>query len=113
MMSNLFMGYLVAGEKEFLSYIQNQKDKCNYGKNIDKGKLMMLTLNKYKRLCMKENGIYKSPEEQYILALSAELDNLKDSNLKLSTVFKSKGTPNLKTSNQVSQKRNKKKPKTE
>ena len=31
MMSNLFKGYLAAGEKEFVRYIQNQKDSYNNG----------------------------------------------------------------------------------
>ena len=54
MMSNLFKGYIAAGDKEFVRYIQHQKDTYDYGENIDKDKLMALELNKYKNLCIKD-----------------------------------------------------------
>ena len=47
MVSNLFKGYLAEGYKQFMRYIQHQKDKCDDGNNIDKYNLMVLALNKY------------------------------------------------------------------
>ena len=43
-------------------------------------------------------------------AIPAELENMKDANLKLAKVFKEKGIPKGKTNKQVGQKGNKKNP---
>ena len=51
MASNLFKGYIEAGDKSFVRYIQHQKDKYGYGEDIDKYKLVTLALNKYENLC--------------------------------------------------------------
>ena len=48
MISNLSNGYLVAVDKEFVRYIQNQKYNYDDDENIDMDKLMILVLNKYK-----------------------------------------------------------------
>ena len=48
MMSSLLKGYLTAGEKESVTYIQHQKNKYEDRDNIDKDKFMMLALKKYK-----------------------------------------------------------------
>ena len=58
-------------------------------------------------MCTSEKFLAKSPEEQYIVALSTELEKIKDTNLKLKNLFKAKGTPRGKTNKQVSQKGNK------
>ena len=59
-MWNLFKGYLAAGEKYFVRYIQHQKYKHNDGDNIDKYKLMMLAHNRYTNLCIKDKWLSKS-----------------------------------------------------
>ena len=71
-----------------MGYTQNQKDKYDNGKNIDEDKLMTLFLNKYKNLCTKDKWLAKSHEEQHITALSAELDNIKYTNIKLAEFCK-------------------------
>ena len=43
------------------------------------------------------------------MAVSTELENIKDTDIKLEKLFKSKGTPNGKTNKQVIQKGNKEK----
>ena len=107
MMSNLFKEYLAAGEKDFFSYIQHQKDKYDYGENIDKDRLMTLALNKYGNLCTKGKWLVKSPEQQHNMAVSAEQDKMNYTNLKLSKLFNANGTPKIKTNKQVNQKWNK------
>ena len=73
MMSNLFKGYLVDGDKTFIRYIQHQKYKYNNGDIIYKDKLMPLVLKRYYHLCTKDKWIAKSLGEQQIVALSEEL----------------------------------------
>ena len=65
---------------------------------------MTLALNKYKNLCTKYNWLAKSHEEQQIVTISEELDKMKDASIKLSNVFKAKGTPTGKTNKPVNQK---------
>ena len=57
-------------------------------------------------MCTREKWPSKSPEEQYIVALSQELDNTKDTNIKLSKLFKAKGTPEGYTNKKINQKGN-------
>ena len=54
---------------------------------------MTLEINKYKNIFIKYKWLAKSPEDQYIVELSAETDNIKDTYIRLKKVFKSKGTP--------------------
>ena len=110
MMSKLFRGYLVAGYKYFVRYIKHQKDKYDDGENIDKDKWITLDLNKYKTLCTEDKWLDKSPEEQLIMALYAELEKMKDTNIKLEKAFKYKGTQKGKTNKQVSKIGENKKP---
>ena len=91
MMSNLCKGFLSAGDKTFLRYIQHQKDKYDYGKNIYKDKLMMLVLNNYENMCTKDKCLAKSPEQQQVVALSTELEKMKDTNIQLKKFLKAKG----------------------
>ena len=44
-------------------------------------------------MCTKDKLISKSPKDQHNVVLSAELENMKDTNLKLVKVLKSKYTP--------------------
>ena len=62
MMSNLFNGYLAAGDKGFVIYIQHLNDKYDERDNIYKDKLMMLALKKYKNMCTKDKWLSNSPE---------------------------------------------------
>ena len=62
MMSNLFNGYLAAGDKGFVIYTQHLNDKYDERDNIYKDKLMMLALKKYKNMCTKDKWLSNSPE---------------------------------------------------
>ena len=74
--------------------------------------LMALALNNYANLCTKYKWLANSPKQQHIVAISTELDNIKDNNIKLANFFKAKGIKNVNTHKKVNQKWNKeKKPK--
>ena len=87
-----------------MRYIQPQKDNYDNGENIYKDNLMALALKKYKTICTKYKWLAKAPEEQHILALSVELVNMKDSNLKFVKVSKAKGTQKGNINKKVDQK---------
>ena len=82
--------------------------KYNYGDSIDKDNLMMLALNKYIHLCTKDKWLAKSHEDQQIVALSTELENMKDTDPKLEKLFKAIKTLKGNTNKQVNQKGNNK-----
>ena len=109
MMSNLFKGFLVAGDKYFMIYIQNQKDNYDNGDNIYKDKLMTPDFNKEKHICTKDRWLAKSHAEEQIVGISSELKKIKDTNIKLEKIFKAKGTPKFNTTKQVNPKGSKKK----
>ena len=54
-------------------------------------------------MCNNTKCLAKSTEEQYIVTLSTELDKMKDTNIELANLFKSKGTPKGNTNKQVDQ----------
>ena len=91
-----------------MRYNQQQEYRYNDGKNLEKYKLMILALKKYKHMCTKDKWLARLPGEQAIVALSAELEKNKDTNLKLEKVFKAKWMPKKNSNNQVNQKENKK-----
>ena len=71
---------------------------------------MALALNKHKNMCAKDQWLDNSPEEQQIVEISAELEKMKDTKIKLAKVFNAKGTIKGKTNKQVNQKGSKKNP---
>lgn len=80
----LFKGYKAAADEQFRKYIQYQRDAYDQGENMDHNLLMTRALNKYKTMMDENEWCAMSPQEEQIVALSAELKQLKDSNLKLS-----------------------------
>ena len=77
LLSNLFKGYLAASDKVFIKYINHKMEKYEEGEEILPDKLMQLADNKFR--LMKEKGIWNAPseEEEKILALQAEVQQLK------------------------------------
>ena len=61
-------------------------------------------------MCTRDKWLAKSHEEQHILELYAELDKMKETNIKLEKLFKAKGTQRGNTNKEVNQKSNKKNP---
>ena len=92
-----------------MRYIQHQNDKYNNGNKIDMDNLMALALNNYANLCTKYKWLANSPKQQHIVAISTELDNIKDNNIKLANFFKAKGIKNVNTHKKVNQKKEQRK----
>jgi len=82
----LFKGYKAAADDSFRKYIQNQRDSYDQGESMDHYTLMTRALNKYKTMLEENEWCAISAQEEQIIALSAQLKQLKDSNLKLSKV---------------------------
>ena len=79
LLSNLFKGYQAASDKVFVSYIERKLEKYEEGRSIAPETLMQLSNNKYKLL--KEAGVWDAPsiQEEKILALQAEMKQMKSS----------------------------------
>ena len=65
-----------------------KKDAYDDGENLTPEGLMQLALNKYEVLNKQDVWNAKSPEEEKIVALNAELQKIKDTNLKLASAIK-------------------------
>ena len=88
----LFKGYKVAADHEFIKYIRTREDRYLEGDTgLTDGNLMMITLNKY--TIMKENGDWGAPTEQeeQLTALSTEVSKKIDALNSLSDKIKKKG----------------------
>ena len=69
----LFKGYKVVSDHEFVKYIKTREDRYLEGEALTDDLLMQLALNKY--IIMKENGEWGAltEQEEQMTALSAEL----------------------------------------
>ena len=74
---NLFKGYMVCSDKEFVEYIKRKQDIYEEGGTITPDGLMKKAADKYKNLVQK--GSWNAPDanEQKILALQSEIKKLK------------------------------------
>jgi len=90
LLSYIFKAYEQVNDKVFVTYIERFKDKFDEGEYIGTNYLMQVAQNKYKLL--KEEGKWNAPssEEEELVALCAEVQNLKI--LKANKV-KSEGPP--------------------
>jgi hypothetical protein len=77
LLTNLFKGYAVCSDKEFVSYIKRKHETYEEGTDIEPDNLMKLADTKYKIL--KEAGKWNAPsaEEEKIIALEAQIKGLK------------------------------------
>lgn len=75
-MVNLFKGYLVAPEKEFATYIKQNKNDYEEGQNLQEDDLMTMAENKYKSLVPIGEWNAPSTEQKEILALTAKLESI-------------------------------------
>ena len=91
---NLFKAYETIEDKNFAHYIRVKKDEFDEGKDIEPQKLMKLAENKFKMLV--EDGKWQEPDKQSerIIALEAQLKQLKGSKGKSET--KSEGNESKK-----------------
>ena len=80
-MANLFKGYKCAGDKKFVDYIELKENAYHEGADIDESALMQLALNKYAEINVLDTWRAPSAEESKIIAMTAELNEIKDKNL--------------------------------
>lgn len=91
MMDNLFRGYLVTEDNDFRKYMKELYQKYQYGEiQITQTELMAKARTAYQVALDNENWGALSEEQQSIIAMKAELTELKDKNLKLA-VGRTKG----------------------
>ena len=99
---NLFKGYLSCSDRSFTEYIHRKKDIYEEGGNVTVDTLMHDALNKYKNIKLEGKWNSLTPEQEKLLTLTAEFQELKDKNLKLS-----KGITNKSSNQKKSKKWNK------
>jgi hypothetical protein len=73
---NLFAAFLAVPDKKFVEYIEKQKDKYDEGEDITTKKLMQVALIKYKDRKRSDMWQAPSPEEEQIMALTAQVGEL-------------------------------------
>jgi len=78
LMVNLFKGYEAAADKEFISYIRMKKYEYNEGGSLDADKLMSHAENQYMEMMRTKEWATQPKDNQEILALTAEIQALKD-----------------------------------
>jgi hypothetical protein len=70
----LFRFYLDVEDKEFKRYMQGKKEKYDEGDpDINAQNLMSLALTKYNQLVQAKTWKAKSPEEEKLIAITAQL----------------------------------------
>jgi hypothetical protein len=75
----VFQSYLSIEDQEFKRYIQNKKEKYDKGNPaITAQNLMTMALTKYNQLVQSKTWKAKSPEEEKLIALTAQLKAAKD-----------------------------------
>ena len=85
LMVNLFKGYMVAQDAEFVKFIKDEKNKYEIqGVDMDPEQLMKLAEIKYKALKQSKQWNAPTPEQQEIVALKAQLADYKKGALQLS-----------------------------
>ena len=79
LLTNLFKGYAACSDPVFRRYIEQKQEKHDEGTTITPNELMQWA--KLKFGIIKENGLWNAPtkQEQQLLALKAEINNLKKS----------------------------------
>ena len=78
MLSNLFSGYLSAKDRAFVSYIDKKLELYEEGTNITPNQLMLWARQKYDLL--KDKGVWNAPtpEEEKIIALTAQVNKMSE-----------------------------------
>lgn len=89
---NLFKGYMAVKDKAFRDYMAKKKDEYEEGANINEDSLMEFARNKYRVLVQEERWNSKSPEEQQIVALTAQVSRMQSYKPKVPTPGKPTST---------------------
>ena len=85
LITNLFKGYKVADDIEFVSSIKLWESAYYQGDDLTADTLMSKALNDYNAKVISQSWGAQSEEQTNIIALKAELQDIKDQNIKLST----------------------------
>ena len=110
MMDNLFRGYLVAEDNDFRKYMKDQYQQYQYGEIVlTEVELMAKARTAYQVAVDNEKWGALSEEQQSIIAMKAELSQLKDKNLKLDTKKSPKKKGKKKDENKSDDKKEQKK----
>jgi hypothetical protein len=105
---NLFRGYLAATDYKFTQYIERLQERYEEGETMEYATLMTLALNKYTVLKGKLEWGALSQDRQEIVALSANVQRLKDQNLRLKNNNQKKPAAPKSNKSNPSNKKNKK-----
>ena len=84
LLTHLFAGYKIASDTKFVAYIELQETQYMQGSSLSAQLLMTQALNDYNTKIINNTWGAPSNEQQQIVALSAELKTIKDSNIELS-----------------------------
>ena len=78
MLSNLFTGYMAAKDKSFVAYIDKKLELYEEGTHISPNQLMLWARQKYDLL--RDKGVWNAPtpEEEKILALTAQVNKMSE-----------------------------------
>ena len=82
LLTNLFKGYLAASDRQFIDYIKSKLLLHEEGKTFSSNQLMLWAKTRYQVLVDKDEWNTPSPEETQILALKAEIKEMKTSKKK-------------------------------
>jgi len=93
LLSNLFKGYMSAGDEVFVKYIEEKQSRYDEGQDLTHTQLMNLASNKYKLLVEKKKWRIMSEQDKKILALETKLEEYKKS-FKASKTAQKKDTSN-------------------
>ena len=74
---NLFTAYMAVLDKKFVECIEKQKDKFDEGEDVTVKKLMQVALTKFKDRKRSDTWQAPTPQDEEIMALSAEIVELK------------------------------------
>jgi hypothetical protein len=77
---NLFAAYLAVPDRKFVEYVEKQKDKYDKGEDISPKLLMQIALTKFKDRTRAGKWQAPSADEAQIIALKAELQDIKANN---------------------------------
>jgi len=84
---NLFKAYQVVPDREFSNYINRYQDKYDDGEDVPPETLMLRAENKYKSLLERDSWNAQSSEEKKIVALTAQIEDLKKVKLQLAKKY--------------------------
>jgi hypothetical protein len=92
---------MAAGDETFVKYIQDHKDKWDDGtEDMTVDRLMQLALNKFTNLQRDGKWGALSADQERIVALSAQVKKINDSNLKLTKAIAKAGSSKSTTKSQ-------------